>query len=53
MNNQMGLKECAKSDWEKGIAAIMTGWGLVCRDRQVRKVSRKARREEKKAQQNS
>jgi hypothetical protein len=47
---QMGLKECAKYDHDNGIAAIMTGWGLVSRDRQVKGISRKARREKKKAE---
>ena len=53
MEKQMGLKECSKYDFEHGISAIMTGWGIVSRDRQVKKISRKARREQKKAKENS
>jgi len=48
MEKQMGLKECAKYDFDNGIAGIMTGWGIISRDRQVKGISRKAKRERKK-----
>ena len=49
MEKQMGLKECAKYDWDNGLAGHMTGWGIISRDRQVKKISRKEKRIAKKA----
>ncbi len=44
-NDQMTLSECAAYDHKTGAKTRLTGWGIVCKDRQQRKVSRKARRE--------
>jgi hypothetical protein len=40
---QMGLKECAKFDESNGARTKLTGWGIICKDRQARGLSRKAR----------
>ncbi len=48
-NDQMTLSECAQHDFNTGAKARLTGWGIVSRDRQDRKVSRKARRAARKA----
>lgn len=41
---EMTLSQCAKFDFETGQKNKLTGWGIVSKDRQERKISRKARR---------
>jgi hypothetical protein len=41
---KMSLKECGAYDHANNLKAKLSGWGIICKDRQVRGVSRKARR---------
>jgi hypothetical protein len=47
----MGLSECAAYDHARGLRNKLTGWGKICKARHDLKVSRKARRLQRKAQQ--
>jgi hypothetical protein len=44
----MSLKECGQYDFKTKAKERLTGWGIICKDRAARKVSRKARRERNK-----
>lgn len=37
---QMGLKDCARQDHNLGIKEKLTGWGVVSKDRHIKKISR-------------
>lgn len=41
---QMTLKECAQYDRKNGLKEKLTGWGIICKDRKDRGISRKERR---------
>jgi hypothetical protein len=45
----MTLREAAEHDAKTGQKAKLTGWGRVSKDRELRKVSRKARRAQRTA----
>jgi hypothetical protein len=41
---QMTLRECAQYDKKNGLKEKLTGWGIICKDRKDRGISRKERR---------
>ena len=41
---QLSLRESAKFDKENGAKLKLTGWGLICRERNQKGISRKQRR---------
>jgi hypothetical protein len=41
--HQMTLSQCAQYDKNTGAKHKLTGWGIICHDRNKRGVSRKAR----------
>ena len=43
----MTLRECAKFDHANGARNRLTGWGIICKERHDKKISRKARRLQK------
>lgn len=43
-NDKMTLSECAAYDLRTNAKTRLTGWGLICKDRHDRGVSRKQRR---------
>lgn len=45
----MTLSECAKFDKDNNLKSKLTGWGIICKDRHERGVSRKQRRLKKAA----
>lgn len=44
---QMSLRESAQYDHQNKLRDKLTGWGAICKDRQARGVSRKARRQKR------
>jgi hypothetical protein len=46
----LSLSQAAKYDHDTKQKEKLTGWGKVCKDREARKVSRKARREQRENQ---
>lgn len=44
----MSLRESGKFDHQNNLREKLTGWGRICKDRQARGISRKARREQRK-----
>ncbi len=41
---QMGLSECAEYDHKNGLKDKLTGWGIICKDRHDKGISKKQRR---------
>jgi hypothetical protein len=44
---QMTLSQCARYDHQNKLKDKLTGWGKICKDRQLKGISRKARRQQK------
>jgi hypothetical protein len=40
----MTLRECARFDHANGAKSRLTGWGIICKERHEKKISRKQRR---------
>jgi len=40
----MTLRECARFDYTNGAKLRLTGWGIICKQRHEKKISRKQRR---------
>lgn len=47
---QLSLRQSAEFDHRTGQKNKLTGWGKICRDRAAKKISRKARREQRGAE---
>lgn len=40
---QMGLRECAKFDFENKLREKLTGWGIICKDRAAKGLTRRGK----------
>ena len=44
---QLSLKQAGQYDHDNGLKFKLTGWGIICKQRHEKKISRKTRREKK------
>jgi hypothetical protein len=42
-SKQMSLRECGASDRAKNLKAKLTGWGIICKEREGKQGTRAAR----------